>query len=286
MSLKLPFFNPTQRILWASDWQRRSFVMAVLISISIHLLLLFWSYQSAPPKANHLKAPLAVVLVNSQSKLAPIKPQKLAQNDLNGGGLMDSHWSATAIAAIHPGVAKQLDELQKEQTRLIAQRSEQGSMALNSRVGKSLDNPEKADLLEAELAQRLQSQSQRPRKATMTATSSKAVIYAQYYDAMRKKVEQYGTTYFPRVGNTPLYGSLILLISVDKSGKMLAKPTIEKSSGNPELDQQAIAIVNACAPFGRFSPAMMAKLDAIDWIATFHFLQGNGRSQLELKAVR
>jgi len=136
----------------------------------------------------------------------------------------------------------------------------------------------------------LQQEASRPRKAILTSTSAKAVIYAQYYDAMRKKLEKYGTTYFPRNSNGPLYGSLIVLISVDKNGKILSKPKIEKSSGNLELDQQAIAIVNACAPFGKFSPAMMAKLDVIDWIATFDFVQGvgqqKGQSQLELGSVQ
>ncbi len=272
------------------QWFKRSIVLAVLASIVIHVVLIVWQNETRDAQEVRLKTPLAVVLVNSQSKLAPLKPKKLAQNDLNGGGQSDQQMSATTLAAINPGIAKELEDLQKEQNRLISSMKNEGATTQKNRTGKSTEELDKLERLEAELAKRLQQEASRPRKAILTSTSAKAVIYAQYYDAMRKKVEKYGTTYFPRNSNGPLYGSLIVLISVDKNGKILSKPKIEKSSGNLELDQQAIAIVNACAPFGKFSPAMMAKLDVIDWIATFDFVQGvgqqKGQSQLELGSVQ
>jgi len=272
------------------QWFKRSFVIAVFVSIVIHVVLIVWQKENREAQEVRLKTPLAVVLVNSQSKLPPLKPKKLAQNDLNGGGQSDQQISATTLAAINPGIAKELEDLQKEQNRLISSLKNQGAMTQKNRTGKSTEELDKLERLEAELAKRLQQEASKPRKAILTSTSAKAVIYAQYYDAMRKKVENYGTTYFPRNSNGPLYGSLIVLISVDKNGKIISKPKIEKSSGNLELDQQAMAIVNACAPFGKFSPAMMAKLDVIDWIATFDFVQGvgqqKGRSQLELGSVQ
>ena len=272
------------------QWFKRSIVIAVLVSIVIHVVFIVWQKENREAQEVRLKTPLAVVLVNSQSKLAPLKPKKLAQNDLNGGGQSDQQISATTLAAINPGIAKELEDLQKEQNRLISSMKNQGAMTQKNRTGQSTEELDKLERFEAELANRLQQEASKPRKAILTSTSAKAVIYAQYYDAMRKKVEKYGTTYFPRNSNGPLYGSLIVLISVDKSGKIISKPKIEKSSGNLELDQQAIAIVNACAPFGKFSPAMMAKLDVIDWIATFDFIQGvgqqKGQSQLELGSIQ
>jgi protein TonB len=272
------------------QWFKRSIVIAVLVSIVIHVVFIVWQKENREAQEVRLKTPLAVVLVNSQSKLAPLKPKKLAQNDLNGGGQSDQQISATTLAAINPGIAKELEDLQKEQNRLISSMKNQGAMTQKNRTGQSTEELDKLERFEAELANRLQQEASKPRKAILTSTSAKAVIYAQYYDSMRKKVEKYGTTYFPRNSNGPLYGSLIVLISVDKSGKIISKPKIEKSSGNLELDQQAIAIVNACAPFGKFSPAMMAKLDVIDWIATFDFIQGvgqqKGQSQLELGSVQ
>jgi protein TonB len=264
------------------SWWDRSLAIALVVSLTIHVGILIWQPKPKAAEETRLKTPLSVVLVNSQSALSPLKPKKLAQNDLNGGGQSSDDSEATVLAKINPGMAKQLEDLQKEQNRLIAVVHEQEATSKKSRTGKNALEQEEAQLLEAQLAKILQTQSSQPRKAILTATSAKAVIYAQYYDAMRKKVEAYGTKFFPRNAQGPIYGSLIVLISVDKTGKIISKPKIEKSSGNVELDQQAIAIVNACAPFGAFSPAMMAKLDIIDWIATFDFVPGKGQSQLEL----
>ncbi len=100
---------------------------------------------------------------------------------------------------------------------------------------------------------------------------------------MRKKVEKYGTEFFPRHQQQALYGNLVMLVSVNRYGKLTGKPEIKRSSGNAELDRQALAIVNACAPFGPFSSAMAEQLDVIDWIATFDFVKGQGGTRLELK---
>jgi protein TonB len=100
---------------------------------------------------------------------------------------------------------------------------------------------------------------------------------------MRNKVEAYGTQYFPRSKGQPLYGSLIIMVSIDREGKIIAKPKVERSSGNAELDRQTIAIIEACAPFEKFSATMRSQLDVIDWIASFSFIKGSGQTQLELK---
>jgi protein TonB len=44
-----------------------------------------------------------------------------------------------------------------------------------------------------------------------------------------------------------------------------------KSSGNQELDRQAIAIIRSSAPFGRFTGAMRQQIDILDWVSTFEF---------------
>jgi protein TonB len=158
---------------------------------------------------------------------------------------------------------------------------------LDASIGKSEQSLKDQDPLEAELAKRLIRESQRPRKAIFTSTSAKAVVYAEYYDLMKTKVEKYGTTYFPRRDNQPLYGNLVIMVSVNSLGKIMAIPQIERSSGNADLDRQAIAIVNASGPFGPFPSKMARQIDVIDWIATFDFVQGQGNKiQLELNMTK
>ncbi len=265
------------------QWYKRSIVVALVISGLIHLMILSMKKSDPVIEPKHLKAPLAVVLVNSQSQNAPVNPKRLAQHNLNGGGQQEAPMNASALSPMIPGLAEKLNTLQVEQNRLLSSLREDGSQQKKTTQGKTSVEKQVTDPLEAELAKRIELESQRPRKATLTSTSAKSVVYAEYYNSMRNKVEAYGTKFFPRSGGQPLYGSLIVMVSIDREGKMLIKPKVEKSSGNLELDRQTLAIIQACAPFEKFPASMRSQLDVIDWIATFAFVKGSGQTQLELK---
>ena len=105
---------------------------------------------------------------------------------------------------------------------------------------------------------------------------------------MRQKIEAYGSTFFPRANGRPLYGSLVIVVSVDNQGRITTNAqgkdglSIGLSSGNPELDRQAIAIVRASAPFGPFPSEMRNQIDVLDWISTFEFTR-DGVDRLELR---
>ena len=273
---------PLKMNLWT-----KSFLIALALSIGVHVVLLFIRKNEEDLKEKHTKAPMLVVLVNSKSNLAPQAPKKLAQYDLNGGGQEADAIVASALAESNPQISQRLESLEKEQTRLLALLRKKQANPLDASIGKSEQSLKDQDPLEAELAKRLIRESQRPRKAIFTSTSAKAVVYAEYYDLMKTKVEKYGTTYFPRRDNQPLYGNLVIMVSVNSLGKIMAIPQIERSSGNADLDRQAIAIVNASGPFGPFPSKMARQIDVIDWIATFDFVQGQGNKiQLELNMTK
>jgi protein TonB len=58
--------------------------------------------------------------------------------------------------------------------------------------------------------------------------------------------------------------------------------SIGRSSGNSELDRQALAIVRASAPFGPFPVEMRNQIDVLDWVSTFEFTRESG-NHLELR---
>jgi protein TonB len=105
---------------------------------------------------------------------------------------------------------------------------------------------------------------------------------------MRQKIEAYGSAFFPRANGRPLYGSLVIVVSVDAQGQITNNAqgkdgiSIGRSSGNPELDRQALAIVRASAPFGSFPAEMRNQMDVLDWISTFDFTR-DSNDYLELK---
>ena len=266
-------------------WYKKSIVIAIGVSVCFHVLMLLLKKPEPDIDPKHLKAPLAVVLVNSQSQIAPVNPKRLAQHNLNGGGQQEEPIMASSISPMMPGIAEKLNTLQEEQNRLLSSMRDDGSQSKKTTPGKTAVHKESTDPLEAELSKRMELESQRPRKAVLTSTSAKSVVYAEYYNSMRNKVEAYGTKYFPRSQGKPLYGSLIVMISIDREGRIVKKPTVEKSSGDAELDRQTLAIIQACSPFEKFPPSMKSQLDVIDWIATFTFVMGSGQSQLELNAA-
>jgi len=277
-SFKLPEFSSIQ-------WYKKSIVIAIGISVCFHVLMLFLKKPEPNIDPKHLKAPLAVVLVNSHSQIAPVNPKRLAQHNLNGGGQQEEPIMASTISPMVPSIAEKLNTLQEEQNRLLSSMRDDGNQSKKTTPGKSVVQKESTDPFEAELSKRIELESQRPRKAVLTSTSAKSVVYAEYYNSMRNKVEAYGTKYFPRSKGKPLYGSLIVMISIDREGRIVKKPSVEKSSGDAELDRQTLAIIQACAPFEKFPPSMKSQLDVIDWIATFTFVMGSGQSQLELNAA-
>jgi protein TonB len=142
--------------------------------------------------------------------------------------------------------------------------------------------------LEAELAKRLQADGRESRRKVLTGTNAKAVTFALYYDAMRQKIEAYGSAFFPRANGRPLYGTLVIVVSVDSQGRITTNAqgkdglSIGRSSGNPELDRQAIAIVRASAPFGPFPSEMRNQIDVLDWVSTFEFAR-DGADRLDLR---
>ena len=95
-------------------------------------------------------------------------------------------------------------------------------------------------------------------------------MYAIYYDSLRRKIEERGTRNFPEYRGKKLYGELVMNMTVDAIGRVI-ETEIVRASGSRELDRRAVAIVQAAAPFGAFSPAMRAKADQLVITSRFRF---------------
>ena len=124
-----------------------------------------------------------------------------------------------------------------------------------------------------EITQHIEDENKRPRK-TYLSPSTLGVGYAQYYKNMQRRIEEVGTLNFPQKAGKKLYGELVVHIPVFEDGSIYTKEggaRIDKSSGNPALDQAALAIVRRAAPFGRFPPNMLSSDRDDLWIVTTRF---------------
>jgi len=283
-------------------WQSSStLVKALAVSVVIHALLLM--VRIAAPEVFEIKRSdpqLDVVLVNSKSAEKPRNPTVLAQANLDGGGDHDAQRATTPLPAqteskdgdLIKMTQRRVEQLEEEQRRLMTQSREAAPSVRSQPVKpgeqrtdiptRGQDDHTSTDemaKLEAEIGRNLEQYAKRPKRMQLTATSAQGVDYAQYYDRLRQKIEKRGTSDFPQKNGKPIYGQLILVINVNRQGKLgynrdgynVEAIDVAKSSGDPALDRQAVAIVRAAAPFGAFTHEMQARQDILEVISTFKF---------------
>jgi protein TonB len=268
-------------------WRHHPFRLALCASLLIHIIFLSFRWGLGEIQSRRLNTPLSVVLVNATNKVPPQQANKLAQADLQGGGKTQDQ-DATALHRARLGAQARLEVLEKQQKQMLAKLDEQRARSGGRKSGDEQKIASQLNSLEAELAKRLQTDGREPRRKVLTGANTKSVTFAHYYDAMRQKIEAYGSAFFPRANGRPLYGSLIIVVSVDAQGRITTNTqgkdglAIGRSSGNPELDRQALAIVRASAPFGPFPSEMRNQIDILDWVSTFEFTR-EGNDRLELR---
>ena len=121
----------------------------------------------------------------------------------------------------------------------------------------------------AEIEKRINEENARPKKRYISP-ATREEVYAVYYDALRRKVEDKGTENFPEQAGRKLYGELTMIVTVNHDGRVLDTEIVQ-SSGNPLLDNRAAAIARAAGPFGQFGSAMRTKADQIAVVSRFKF---------------
>lgn len=266
--------------------------IAFSVSLAVHAALL--AVRFVAPDAFQLKPAdpgLEVILVNAKHAKAPVKADALAQANLDGGGQADAGRSKSPLPDLKrteegdslKAVERRAAELEEMQKNLLTQRR---TSTFRTAPVTDEDNPDPkrtgTELIEsskallrtaAELDKRIEEQNKRPKK-TFISPSTREVGYAQYYKDMQKKVEEVGTLNFPQKNGKKLYGELIVYIPIFQDGSIYDRDggvQIQKSSGNPDLDRAAIAIVRRSAPFGAF-PRKMLSADRDDlWVIITRF---------------
>jgi len=270
---------------------------ALIASVGVHAAVLSLRF-AAPHTFNRLfdNAPLDVVLVNQRSADAPDKPQAIAQANLDGGGDAAKGLATTPLpftAQVAHGDAavnqrRSLSDLEHKQQQLLTQVRRQ-IVQLAQTVREQTDAQQKQALEQKRqqllamlgaIERQIEQQNAKPRRRFI-GPSTREAAYALYYDKLRSKIETLGTRDFPQSDGRKLYGSLIMSMTIDASGRLLASDVLQ-TSGNPTLDRQARAIVQAAQPYGRFSQAMLRQADQIVVISRFRFT----REQLLETAVQ
>ena len=275
-------FRPLQTLQSLSTLQ-----WAFMVSVGVHAVLLTVRFVD-PERFDRVfqDKPLEVILVNAKSNDKPDLAKAIAQASLAGGGDVDKGRATSPLppsALMSLGDAaedaqRQVEFLQAEQTLLLAQlRKELATLPAPDPL-QSSNTPADAQREEkrkqllrilAEIERRVNEENARPKKRYISP-ATREEVYAIYYDALRRKIEEKGTVNFPEQAGKKMYGELTMIVTVNFDGRVLATEVVA-TSGNLTLDRRAQTIVRGTAPFGLFSDAMRRQADQIVVVSRFKF---------------
>ena len=103
-------------------------------------------------------------------------------------------------------------------------------------------------------------------------------LLAPYLDAWRRKVERIGTLNFPTAARTShAISSPLVAVAVAADGS-IQQAVIRRSSGDPELDQAALATLKLASPFNPFPPELAARYHVLHFAYEWQFTGGRGGS--------
>ncbi len=275
-------------------WWRRLSVLqcSLLVSVGLHAGLL--GFRIINPEGfnrTFQDTPLEVILVNARSEEVPLKAQAIAQASLAGGGDATKGRATSPLPAAQtmelgdaPDQAKRrIDALQEQQQQLLAQIRRELAQLPPPDPKRDIGTPKEVEQDErrrqllrllAEIEKRVNDENARPKKRYISP-ATREEVYALYYDALRRRIEERGTRNFPEYQGKKLYGELTMNVTVDAAGQVV-ETEIVRPSRSRVLDQQAVAIVLASAPFGLFNAAMRRQADQIVVTSRFRFTREDG----------
>ena len=261
--------------------------IALGVSALVHAVVLTTRFVD-PESFNRVfqDTPLEVILVNAKSNEKPDAAKAIAQAALAGGG---EAATGRATSPLPPSAFTNLGEaaedaqrkteaMQEQQTQLLAQIKKQLATMPPPDPKLPANDPAQAEREEtrrqlikilAEIEKRINEENARPKKRYISP-ATREEVYAVYYDSLRRKIEDKGTSNFPELAGRKLYGVLTMIVTVNFDGRILATEVVE-TSGNLTLDRRAQSIVRSTGPFARFTDAMRRKADQIVVVSRFKF---------------
>jgi protein TonB len=278
---------------WRLRWREWGALQwALLISGALHAALLMVRFVDPERFERAFRdTPLEVILVNARSREAPVQAQAIAQASLAGGGEAE-RGRATSPLPMAPQVAlgdsseearRRIDQLAQEQQQLLAQLRREIAALPPPDPRREQGNAEDRDQEErrrqmlrmlAEIEKRVNEENARPKRRYISP-ATREEVYALYYDALRRRIEERGTRDFPTHQGQKLYGELVMNVTVDSTGQVV-ETEIVRPSRSRVLDAKAMSIVRASAPFGPFSGPMRTQADQIVVTARFRFTREDG----------
>ncbi len=272
----------------------RALHIALGLSALAHVIVLSIHFKLPERVLSAMQSPpLEVTLVNARTKERPVKPDALAQANLDGGGNTDAKRQLKTPLPRSPldsertqieSAQVRVQELEREVQELMTQLKKSGvtsgaTTATPEQSAQKLTDVQTRVLelqrLEAQIAKDLDAYQQRPKK-THIGARTREFRFARYVEDWRLKVEQVGNQNYPQEAREKqVYGDLILTVGIRADGTV-ESVEIDKSSGRRMLDIAAMRTIKLAAPFTPFPPDIRADTDILYITRTWSFSRDDG----------
>ena len=276
-----------------NEQQRISLAFMIAVGLHVTVLLGMGFAMDVKPLTHPLES-LDVVLVNWRSEAPPDEADFLAQADQRGGGdaKQVSRPSQENTGAM-PGPADGQDAMDQQQKNTASADAARRQILLEERSADeqqqvtAIAQPEAPMPSAAELRQdsmqmaRLQPGLQRDgemqsrgKVKKYISANTRAYEYAAYMQAWVAKVERVGNINYPdELRRNKLIGNVILTVGIQRDGSV-EDILVQRSSGEPLIDQAAIRIVRLASPYSPLTNQMDKNLDVLYITRTWEFSRG------------
>lgn len=262
--------------------------LGIVLSICLHLSILFIKITAPKPPSVSQAQNLEIVLVNTETKHAPLDPKLLAQFNLLGGGDDDFGLSTSPIPKTSEVDSELLLAQMLEQQKQLETRQQELLTRLKAQLNDvlaqendihSTDQSHTQDtdirqsaLLSAQIAaleEAIQKYNALP-KQQFTGPSAKSDVLAQYLENWRHQIELLGTQHYPEQARGKIYGSLQLTVYINANGS-LQNIEIDQPSQHAILNLAAQRIVQLAAPFAPLPDEVSQNTDVLAITRTWNF---------------
>lgn len=271
------------------QWRSDPLSVGIVCSLVLHAFVLMLRF--APPlplKYAPMESQIEVVLLNARTEAKPLKPEVVAQVNMEGGGDRDKGRARSPLPAsnkIEDGndllrTSRRVSQLEAEQKRLLE--LAKGPQSYVEPEKRTADMPPTTLMTEADedinqVIARMQAQidkqisdyNKRPKRLTY-GVNAVGVAYAVYVDDWADRIERIGTERYPPEARGKVYDSLICTVEIDKNGNVV-DVILNKRSKFEVLNKAVRQIVHAGAPYPKFSAEMAKQGDILQIVRTWSF---------------
>ncbi len=273
-----------------------SLLLALFVAVIVHVVLVL-GMNFAAPQPDKINKSIDITLVNTPAKKVPKKAKFLAQENQIGAGekAKKPEPPAQKLPSQGNSEVKQIKKIAPEEESkpkaaekiLTQQKAEKKVITANKPAEVSQPKPEKHQALTAESLQQQilqmgteirqnQPSSEQTKIKFVDSVSAHKYVAAQYMKDWESKVERTGNLNYPEEAAKQNSSSTLTMDVGIKADGSIYSIRINKSSGNPALDEAAKRIVRMSAPFAPLPLDLRKELDVLVITRVWKFSDESG----------